>query len=213
MFGIFKKSPERIAEALFPDVLEAADNIVKHNHLQFTGGTPGHTRFVIGAHLFSSLVCEDTVMSGNPDRVRALDICQHLKELQIAASSRFSTGQVRVRDIIVWDDELAQVRRHPINPKLAEADLNSVSLPVAEIVRELHVVRLSRMTTDIFKGATAMQEHRGPLALLTPACSTLIMQITADMRKAADEGAVAGFAASMAVQWMLLQTSVQEALK
>ena len=214
MFGIFKKSPEKIATALFPVVMEVGDNIASHNFLQLQQGTSAHRRFVIGAHLFSNLMCQDMVSSADADKIRSLGVCKILTEEQIAAFSRSAGAPVAITEIVIWDDEIEEIRHCPINPKLIGADLGSVNLPVADIVRELHVVRLTRMLTDMMKGAAVMvQKGPGSLAFLMPVCSSLIMQTTADSDRAADEKTVAGLAASLVAQWMLLQSSVQEALK
>jgi hypothetical protein len=214
MFGFFKKSPEKIADALLPVANEIGGNLANANPLRIPRETFAYTRFVIGAEVFSNLMCQDLVTSAEPNPVRALGVCRLLAERQIAAVSRSGAGELRVAEIVIWDDELGWLRRCPVHPKLAGADLASVTLPLGDIVRELHPVRCSRMTNDMLKGAlVAAQQGPWSLALFMPMCSSLIMQTTADQKKASDNKTVTGLAASLIVQWLLLKASVEQALK
>jgi len=120
---------------------------------------------------------------------------------------------VRVADIVVWDKELEEIRLAPLSPKLVGADLNTIAIPLAEITRELFLLRIPQITLDMLKGAyVGVKQGPGSLALLMPVCSTFIMQTLADVGLAEDKEVVAGFAASLTHQWMLLHLKVQEAV-
>jgi hypothetical protein len=164
---------------------------------------------------FAELLCEDELCAYDAtDKTIALSTCKVLTEQYIAAVGRTQAAPCTISEIIVWSDEAETIQECPVNPKLAGANFTTLQLPLPDIIRELHVVRLARMTTDMLKGATVMAQQ-GPwsLALLMPACCSLLLQTTADENRAADEKTVTALAASVQPQWMLLHGAVQEALR
>ncbi len=212
MSSLFKKSPERVAERLFTVCSEVGRNMGRANFLQIPDRSVAYVRYAISCDIFSNLMCQDMFEATESDKVRVLGISKRLMERHLASLCAHGSTPVPITDIVVWENELVWISTTPINPAFAGAYVHPIRAPLSDIVRELYVVRLMRMVTDLLNGATLQLQRSGfSLAHLMPACSSLIMQITADEQRATDEQTVARFAASVLPHWMLLHALVQAA--
>ncbi len=189
-------------------------NIARHNFLQLPQRSLAYVRFVVGSEIFTNLWCQDSVGLAVSYGASSLEISRLLTEKHLAQLARHFSQQALIADFVVWQEEIDHFTRGPSNPSLADAYSTGARLPLHDIIRELYVVRSMTMVMDIGKGsAVAVRQSGFTLALLMPACRSLILQTTADMERASDERTVAGFAASVLAQWMLLELSVQEAFR
>lgn len=204
MFGLFRKSQKEAAAGLFLAADEFDKRMVETNFLQLAPGSLAHTRFAVSAHMFAYLMCQNMVVNcaGNDPR-RSLEIARLVTEKCIADLA--SNMPVPVADLIIWQEELEDYR------SIKTANDNP---PLDELIRELYVARLSRMMRDDMQGLVEYLQ-RGPssLAQHLPRARSLIMQTIADEKRASDEETVVDFVISYQMEWLLLHTMTEAALK
>lgn len=215
MFGLFKKTKEEVAAALFIAACEFGMRLVHRNFLQLSEGSPTHTRFAIGSIIFGNLMCQNMVgRLGTTSQVRVgrrLEIGSLLTEKCIASLAGNILEPVRVADFVIWQPELEQFGSFTFNPPLERATFPTASLPLSDIVRELYILRNLRMASDEIDG---LQEQGTPsVALLIPLARSLIMQTTGDEQHASNRQTVVDFVISFQVDWLSLHMSTQQALK
>ncbi len=183
------------------------------NYLQLENPSMAFVRFVIGSEVFVNLICQNAVDIFEEDKLRCAEISKLLTKKHLSLLSQHFSETTTVANFIVWDDELLRISTAPINPALSGVYFRTVQLPLPDLIREIYVIRGTRMMSDLLKGAVVvLKKGNRSLALLMPACSSLIMQTTADEEKAADESIVMGFAMSFLLNWMELHLRVREAL-
>ena len=89
------------------------------------------------------------------------------------------------------------------------ADFSSGSVPLDVLIRKLYVIRFCRMQRDLIKGAL-VAAAQGPWssAVLMPASSSFILQVTGDDRMAEDQMTIMKFASSFDANFLFLQSSI-----
>lgn len=213
MPSILSQSTERLAALLIKPVIEAGDAIALDNFLQFPRDTLAYARFVVGSHILSGLLCDNIFSDavGEPGRDKVFETTQRLKDMHVSHLTRKWNPTIAITDVVIWEVEANWYRRLPGNPAINVADLKSVTLPLADILHHLYVVRGIRFISDFLEGANDQLERPHSIGrLIMPACRTLILQTT---NKAADEDNVLRFTISVVTKWLLLQARVAQALQ
>lgn len=212
MFGLFKKTKEETAAALFIAACEFGTRLIHRNFLQLSEGSSTHTRFAMGSIIFGNLMCQHLVgRLGATSRVRTVEIGSLLTEKCIASLAGNILEPVRVADFVIWQSELEQFGSYTFDPPLERATFPTASLPLSDIVRELYILRNLRMASDEIDG---LREQGTPsVAQLIPLARSLIMQTTGDEQQASSRQMIVDFVISFQVDWLSLHMSAQQALK
>jgi hypothetical protein len=212
MFGLFRKSPEKIAHEIFPLARQFGENIAELNPLNLSAGLELQ-RWRINAGFLLNLAAQDAAHVLIKDKQRALEISGWLVSWHLGDVSAAKPNRWKIADFVVWPPEREMLDTSSIDDAIRLHVTSDIPVPLPEIVRSLGPIRLWRLKEDIQRGARVqIQQGSWSLAMYMPVSSTFIIQSTGDTALSHDERKVTELSATLAIPFGALQAKIVELL-